>query len=104
MLKNDIVIVPFPYSNQSESKIRPGVIISSNKFNESDYIIVCGITSNIKERKYSIPMNDLPVPSRIRVDNLLKIDKRLVHKKIGEINKDTSKQVQKELIKLFNIQ
>lgn len=102
MLQNDIVLVPFPYSDQSENKIRPGVIISNNEFNTYDDIIVCAITSNTKKRKYSVPMTELPIPSRIRVDNLLKIDKRLVRKKIGEINKNTQSQIRKELLNLIS--
>lgn len=32
--KGDIVLVPFPFSNQSSVKKRPAVIISSNTYND----------------------------------------------------------------------
>jgi len=101
MLKNDIVLVPFPFTNQEEFKVRPAVIISNNEYNKHDDLIVCGITSNTEKQKYAIPLLDLKIPSVVRVDRLLRIDKQLVHKKIGAIKQKTANQIRKELINLI---
>ena len=33
--KGDVILVPFPFSDQTTSKKRPAVIISSNKYNDT---------------------------------------------------------------------
>jgi mRNA interferase MazF len=45
----DIVLVPFPFTDQSASKKRPAVIISSNVYNtERPDLIIMAVTSQIK--------------------------------------------------------
>ena len=39
----DIVVLPFPFSDLSESKVRPAVVLA--RANKSDWIL-CQITSN----------------------------------------------------------
>ena len=48
--QRDIILVPFPFTDLTNSKRRPALIISNNKFNkESGDVIVCAITSNISD-------------------------------------------------------
>jgi len=45
----DIVLVPFPFTDQSATKKRPAVIISSNAYNsERPDLIIMAVTSQIK--------------------------------------------------------
>ena len=56
--RKDIVLVPFPFSNQAESKKRPALIVSNDGFNEkSADVIACAITSNI-DADYSVYINN----------------------------------------------
>jgi mRNA interferase MazF len=49
----DIVLVPFPFTDLSTTKKRPGLIISPNEYNKSNDIIIAFITSNLlSESKY----------------------------------------------------
>jgi len=44
--KGDIVLVPFPFSDQTTTKKRPAVIISSNRYNNtSPDIVIMAITT-----------------------------------------------------------
>ena len=44
--KGDVVLVPFPFSNQTAAKKRPAVIISSDAYNNiSSDIVIMAITS-----------------------------------------------------------
>ena len=53
--QGEIVIVPFPFSNLSSIKQRPVIVLSKNMDNETvEDIITCGITSNVKDTKYSV--------------------------------------------------
>ena len=45
----DVVLVPFPFSDQTITKKRPAVVISSNAYNEvSSDLIIIAITSKIE--------------------------------------------------------
>lgn len=46
--KGDVVLVPFPFSNQLDHKKRPAVIISSTAYNiVSQDVVIMAITSQI---------------------------------------------------------
>ncbi|MBI4378967.1 MAG: type II toxin-antitoxin system PemK/MazF family toxin [Nitrospinae bacterium] len=48
--RGDVVLVPFPFSNQTAAKKRPAVIISSDAYNNiSSDIVIMVITSQIKK-------------------------------------------------------
>ncbi len=48
--RGDIVLVPFPFSNQTTTKKRPAVVIRSNRYNEiSQDIIIMAITSRTEK-------------------------------------------------------
>ncbi len=106
--QGEIIIVPFPFSDLSSIKQRPVLVLSKNTDNDKvEDIITCGITSNIKDPKYSvlIELNNLiegeiPKPSRIKVDKLFTISQDIVKKKIGRINRETFEKVKTEFIRL----
>ena len=97
--QKDLLLVPFPFSDQSGKKVRPVIVISNNEFNKySDDVIVVGVTSNISKDKYTITLENtnldegkLSTKCCIKVENLLKLDKELIIKKIGKINKENLK-------------
>ena len=44
--QRDLLLVPFPFSDQSGIKVRPVIVISNNSFNsDSEDILVVGVTS-----------------------------------------------------------
>ena len=46
----DVILVPFPFTDQSQTKKRPAVVISSNKYNQTHPdIIVMALSSNLSE-------------------------------------------------------
>lgn len=107
--QGEIVIVPFPFSNLSSIKQRPVLILSKNSdnFTEED-VITCGITSNIKDQKYSIFIEnknliegEIPKSSRVKVDKLFTISQEIIKKKVGRLNKETFEKVKSEFLKLI---
>ena len=107
--QRDILLVPFPFSDQSGRKVRPVIIISNEEFNEySEDVLIMGITSNISKDKYSIPLlnnsieeGKLFVPCCIKVENILKIDKELIIKKIGKIKREKMNEIMDKIIKII---
>lgn len=46
--RGDVVLVPFPFSDLSTSKVRPAVVVSSNSYHASEPdLILAAITSKI---------------------------------------------------------
>ncbi|MFA4920395.1 MAG: type II toxin-antitoxin system PemK/MazF family toxin [Thermodesulfovibrionales bacterium] len=72
-VKGDVVVIPFPFSDLTESKRRPAFVIANL---EGDDVILCQITSKIVQDMYSLPIDDsdfetgsLKQLSNIRPDN-----------------------------------
>ena len=107
--QRDLILVPFPFSDQSRRKVRPVIIISNDNFNDnSEDILVVGVTSNISRDNFSIELkNDdleegkLITKYRVKIDNILKLDKELIMKKIGRINKRIFNEIIDNIIKII---
>ena len=99
--QRDLLLVPFPFSDQSGAKVRPVIVISNNSFNSfSEDILVVGVTSNISSGRYSLPLSHqnleegiLKISCTIKVENILKIEKELIVKKIGKIDETTFEKI-----------
>jgi mRNA interferase MazF len=91
--QRDLLLVPFPFSDQAGKKVRPVVVISNNAFNQySEDVLVVAVTSNITKDNYTIFLSKNELEDGIlnhdcciKVENILKIDKKLIIKKIGKI-------------------
>ncbi len=101
MLQRDIVLLNFPFSNLKQSKVRPAVILSNDKHNKkSDDIVVVPLTSNLQQTDYDmlitnkhLEKGNLIVDSRIKIDRIFSVDKKLVKMNIGKINKQTFSKI-----------
>ncbi|MBT7237726.1 type II toxin-antitoxin system PemK/MazF family toxin [Candidatus Woesearchaeota archaeon] len=109
MKQGEIYLVPFPFSDFSGSKVRPIVIISKNEFNNHSHdLIVCGVTTNLSKDNYTIQITTKSLvegklfsESAIKAENILRIDKSLLIKKIGKINQDKIRLVIQKLNQIF---
>lgn len=107
--QREILLVPFPFSDFKGSKVRPVLVLSKGQFNHSsEDVIVCGITSNLTKDYYTLRIETkdleeghLSAPCCIKVENILKIDKKLLLKKIGRLKEKTFANVLKKLGALF---
>ena len=107
--QGEIVIVPFPFSDLSNIKQRPVLILSKNAdCKTSDDLITCGITSNLKDVKYSVLIDNdnlktgiIPAKSRIKIDKLFTLDKNIIRKKVAKIDKITLVSIKKEFSRLI---
>lgn len=105
MEQRDIILTPFPFSNLEKEKVRPSIIISNNNYNKKfDDIIVVPLTSNLKIRGYAISLTNknleqgrLIKESKIKVDRIFSINKKLVRLVIGRISKEKFDEI-KEII------
>lgn len=54
-VKGDIIVVPFPFSDLTQAKRRPAIVISALEGND---LILCQITSQSVRDNYAILLDD----------------------------------------------
>jgi len=104
-IKGDIVIVPFPFSDLTQSKRRPALVISNLKGND---IILCQITSQNIFDGYSIYLKDedfqegsLKRSSNIRPNRIFTADVQIIQYKIGTLKNEKIEEVINKIIQII---
>ncbi len=104
-VKGDVVVVPFPFSDLSQSKRRPALLIAPLEGNDA---ILCQITSKAVKDTYAISINDadfssgsLKQPGNIRPNRLFTADSHIILYRIGIIEKDKLNQVIEKVVKII---
>jgi len=108
--QGEIVLIPVPFSDLTNKKQRPVLVISKNRYNKmTEDIIVVAITSQLKKLDYSVVIEsrdliegELKVTSEIRADKIYTLSKDIVRKRFGKVNTEVLAVVRskmKELIK-----
>jgi mRNA interferase MazF len=101
----DVVIVPFPFSDLSESKRRPALVLAVLT---GDDLILCQITSQSVRDSYSVKIGDLDFVSgglskisNIRPNRLFTADRSIVLSKAGELSVEKLQLAIEQLITIF---
>jgi mRNA interferase MazF len=100
----DIILVPFPFTDQSQIKKRPAVVVSSQAYNtERPDLIIMAVTSQIKPSSIIgevIAQNwqaaGLLKPSAIK-PVVTTIEKSLVIKRMGQLSETDQKALLESL-------
>ncbi len=106
-VKGEIVVVPFPFSDLTQAKRRPALVIAELEGNDS---ILCQITSQTVKDKYSIPVSDndftigsLKQLSNIRPNRIFTADSYIVLYSVGKINDKKLIEVIEKVIEIIKI-
>jgi len=104
-VKGDVVVVPFPFSDLSQSKRRPALVVTDL---EGDDIILCQITSQSIKDKYAIFIaqsdfqeGTLKQESNVRPNRIFTADAQIVLYKIGHLKDKKVGQVIDKIISLL---
>jgi mRNA interferase MazF len=98
----EVVIVPFPFSNQPGHKRRPALVLSQHAFNRHGSTVLAMITTaGHHPWPGDVPLTDLPAagltaPCLVRL-KLFTLDNRLIIKKIGRLARADQQQVSRQL-------
>ncbi len=89
--QKSIVLIPFPYSDLTGSKLRPALIISNSLVNNTSDRICCLITSQAPDEGIEIiasmyKKGKLPFQSWIKPYRLFTINEKIVVKELCGIN------------------
>ena len=105
LVKGDVVVIPFPFSDLSALKKRPAVIVANLT---GDDHIIAQITSVARTDNYSISLETkdfksgkLPHSSMIHPNKLFTADQSLISYKAGSVNDKKVKEIEKTLVSIF---
>ena len=104
----DIVLVPFPFTDQSAAKKRPAVVVSSDIYNrQRPDIIIMAVTSQMHSAAYfgDIVISEwqsagLLTPSVIK-SIITTIEKSIVIKKLGQLHNEDRKSLRESFYKIL---
>jgi mRNA interferase MazF len=96
-VKGGVVVIPFPFSDLSQSKRRPALVIAEL---EGDDLILCQITSQTIRDNYAITLDDndfltgnLKNTSNIRPNRLFTADSNIILYKVGILKPDKLQEI-----------
>jgi len=104
-IKGDVVVVPFPFSDLSQSKKRPALVLVDLDGND---LILSQITSQSVYDSHAVKIleNDfddgtLNKPSNVRPNKIFTADEGIILYKTGHINEAKIQEVTDKIISIF---
>ncbi|NCN86426.1 type II toxin-antitoxin system PemK/MazF family toxin [archaeon] len=106
--KGDVVLFPFPFTNLTNRKLRPSLVLSDEM---DEDIILCQITSKYTRKdKFSILLNknetlngSLMIDSLIRTNMLFTASKNQIVKKVCKLDKDKYNLVVEKIYQIIKV-
>lgn len=104
-VKGDVVVIPFPFSDLSQSKRRPAMVVAPLEGND---VILCQITSKTVRDGYAISIEEsdfvsgsLKQAGNIRPNRLFTADNHIILYRIGVIKRDKLTQVVEKVVEII---
>lgn len=104
-VKGDVVVVPFPFSDLTQAKRRPALVISKL---DGDDLILCQITSQSIKDNYAIAIDDknfetgsLKQPSNVRPNRIFTADSNIILYKVGNLKVEKLTAIIEKLIEII---
>jgi mRNA interferase MazF len=104
-VKGDVVVLHFPFSDLSQAKRRPALVVATLTGND---LILCQITSQTVTDSYAIAVvnadfttGGLNQNSNVRPNRLFTADRGIILYKAGELKADKLKEVINKIIDIL---
>ena len=102
--QGDIVVVPFPFTDLSQRRRRPALVISNHRVNSTGDYLLAQITSRKKNDSLSVEIttsdyvgNLLPVVSYVRTHKIFCLNGSLIEKQVTTTTNNFIQQVIQEI-------
>ncbi|MDJ0616010.1 MAG: type II toxin-antitoxin system PemK/MazF family toxin [Calothrix sp. MO_192.B10] len=103
-VKGDVVIVPFPFSDLTQAKRRPALVVANLQGND---LILCQITSQVVSDEYAVNIDNsdfstggLNQISNIRPNRLFTADQSIILYKAGQLKPE---KIEGVIVKIIEI-
>jgi mRNA interferase MazF len=104
-MKGDVVVVPFPFSDLTQAKRRPALVLSAL---EGDDLILCQITSQYTRDNYAVSLTDndfqagtLKQPSNVRPNRIFTADGHIVLYRVGGLRVEKLNEIIQKVIDII---
>jgi len=104
-VKGQIVVVPFPFSDLSDLKKRPAMVISSLYGNN---LILAQITSRYRTIRYSLDIKvedfekgNLHIDSFVNCDKIFTLDKGIILNSVGKLKPEKINEIVSKVIDII---
>jgi mRNA interferase MazF len=110
--KGDIVLTLFPFTDLSQTKLRPAVVLSSEP--TKDEVTLCFISSQnvndltvdefaIKDSEPDFSTTKLKVSSKVRVTRIATLKHQLIIRRLGKLGTQHIQQLNTIMIQAFQL-
>jgi len=110
--KGDIVLVPFPFTDLSTTKLRPAVVLWVDS--AGDDITLCFISSQnltrLSPNEFVLDASDpdfsntgLKVTSKVRVTRIATLERQLITRRIGKLGVNQIQQLNSAMLQAFQL-
>ena len=111
--KGDVVLAPFPFTDLSQTKLRPAIVLWVSSTGSND-VTLCFISSknitNIKPEEFLLndddvefPGTGLKVTSKVIVSRIVTLDRTLITRRLGNLGVNQLQQLNILLIQTFQL-
>jgi mRNA interferase MazF len=105
LVKGDVVIVLFPFSDLSSAKKRPALVVATP---DGDDVILCQITSRLVSDRYAILISEtdfslgsLRQESNVRPARIFTADKRIIQYTAGHLNDEKMAAIVDQVVEII---
>jgi len=105
MNKGEIILITFPFTDLSGSKLRPALVLAVDR----DDVTVAFITTNLQQLNNTDMFlqkstnNGLKKDSLVKMNKIATLDNSLIMGSVGQLVENELKEVDRKLLILFNI-
>ena len=100
--RRDVVLARVHFSDSTESKVRPAIIVSNKEYHKTNFFLLASITTSNDEYCIPISKNDvncfLNENSHARFDGIQKLHSKLIIKRIGKVNPEFQEKLVEKII------
>jgi mRNA interferase MazF len=105
-VKGDVVVIPFPFSDLSQTKRRPALVLAST---DDNAVILCQVTSQALRDRDAVGLGlgdfesgSLRKRSNIRPNRIFTADKRIILYRAGHVTAGKTASVVEKLVEILN--
>lgn len=108
--RGDLILIPFPFTDLSGIKKRPGIIISPDWYNERyEDVVVVAVTTKFYDNKVQLSLKEgdlytgnIPKDSYIRFTKIFTFNKSEIIKVLAVVNENKFKEIMNKVREFFS--
>jgi mRNA interferase MazF len=109
--QGDILVLDIPFSDFSETKKRPTLVISSTRYNQQfQDIIVASITSQPHDQQFHVRLSQIDLVdgqlkrnSSVKADHPTTVHKKLIERRVGAVSVKKLAEIKQKMKELYEL-